>query len=110
MPKRTDSCLRNKYTKNKKISRTPLIVPRIIDHSKDANPHLDQNNPLTVKTMDLEVAPLDVPKLVPGAPEITRTGVCSNSSPIKNQHPKPKHASGGEEESYRCCAGVHKQR
>ena len=33
-----------------KFSRTPLIVSRIIDHSKDANPHLDQSNPLTVRT------------------------------------------------------------
>ena len=41
MPKRIDSCLRNKYTKKRKLSRTPIVVPRIIDHSKDANPHLD---------------------------------------------------------------------
>ncbi len=27
----------------------------------------------------------------------------------KNQHPKPNHARGGEEESYRFSAGVHKQ-
>ena len=97
MPKRTDSCLRNKYTKKRKLSRTPIVVTRIIDHSKDANPHLDQVNSLTVITMDLEVAPLAVLELVPGAPEITRTGVCSNSSPIKHhQHPKPNHARGGE--------------
>ena len=31
---------RNKFTK-KKISRTSLIVPRIIEHSKDVDPHLD---------------------------------------------------------------------
>jgi hypothetical protein len=92
--------LRNKYTKKKKFSRTPLIVPRIIDHSKDANPHLDQNNPLTIINMDLEVAPLDAPELIPGAPEITQTGVCSNSYLIKHQHPKSNPASGGEEESY----------
>ncbi len=61
IPKRTDSCLRNKYTKKRNLSRTPLVVPRIIDHSKDANPHLDQSNPRTVITMDLEVAPLTVP-------------------------------------------------
>jgi len=85
MPKRTDSCLRNKYTKKEKKSRTPLIVPRIIDHSKDVDPHLVQSNPLRVKTMDMEVAPLVIPELVPGAPEITRTGLCSNSSPIKDQ-------------------------
>jgi hypothetical protein len=53
---------------------------------------------------------LVVPKLVPGAPEITRTGVCSYSSPIKHHYPKPNHASGGEEESYIFSAGVHKQR
>jgi hypothetical protein len=102
--------LRNKYTKKNKLSRTPLLVPRIIDHSKDANPHLDQNNPLTVITMDLEVAPLVVLEPAPGDPEITRTGVCSNSSLIKHQHPKPNHTSGGEEESYRFSARVHKQR
>jgi hypothetical protein len=110
MPRRTDTCLRNKYTKQRKLSRTPLVVPRIIDHSKDANPHLDQSNPLTVITMDLEVAPLAVPRLVPGAPEITRTGVCSNSFPVKHyQHPKPNYARGGEEESNKFSAGVHNQ-
>ena len=72
MHKRADSCLRNKYTKKRKLSRTPIVVPRIIDHSKDANPHLDQVNSLTVITMDLEVAPLAVLEPVPGAPEITR--------------------------------------
>ena len=68
MPKRADSCLRNKYTKKKRNSHTPLIVSRIIDHSKDDDPHLDQINPQTDKTMDLEVAPLAVPQPVPGAP------------------------------------------
>ena len=47
IPKRTDSCLRNKYMKKRKLSRT-LVVPRIIEYSKDADPHLDQNKPLTV--------------------------------------------------------------
>ena len=75
MPKRTDSCLRNKRTKKRKLSRTPIVVPRIIEHSKDANPHLDQVNSLTVITMDLEAAPVAVLEPVPGAPEITRTGV-----------------------------------
>ena len=60
--------------------------------------------------MDLEVAPLVVLEPVPGAPVITRTGVCSNSSPIKHQHPKPNHASDGEEELYIFSAGMHKQR
>ena len=59
--------------------------------------------------MDLEDAPLVVLEPVPGAPEITRTGVCSNSSPIKHQHPKANHAGGGEEESYRFSAGMQKQ-
>ena len=59
--------------------------------------------------MDLEDAPLAVLEPVPGAPEITRTGVCSNPSPIKHQHPKPNHAGGGEEESYRFTAGMQKQ-
>jgi len=107
MPKRNDSCLRNKYTKKIKLSRTPLIVPSIIDHSKDDNPHLDQDNILTVITMDLEVAPLVVFEPVPGLPEITRTGVCSYSSPIKHHHLKLTHVKGGEEESYRFSAGVH---
>ena len=40
MPKRTDSCLRNKYTKKRKLSRTPIVVTRIIDHSKDAKTKL----------------------------------------------------------------------
>jgi len=94
----------------KKFSRIPLIVPRIIDHSKDDDPHLDQSNPMTVKTMDLEDAPFVVCEPAPGAPEITRTGVCSNSSPIKHHHPKLNRDSGGEEEWYRFSAGVHKQR
>ena len=84
MPKRTDSCLRNKYKQKRKLSRTPIVVPRIIECAKDANPHLDQDNILTVITMDLEVAPLAVLEPAPGAPEITRTGVCSNSSLIPN--------------------------
>ena len=108
-PKRNNSGLRNKYSKMRKLSRTPIVVPRIIEYSKDADPHLDQNNPLTVITMDLEDAPLAVLEPVPGAPEITRTGVCSNPSPIKHQHPKPNHAGGGEEESYRFTAGMQKQ-
>ena len=44
--------LRNKY--NKKFSRTTLIVPRIIDQSKDTHPHLDQGlilDPLKIVTM-----------------------------------------------------------
>jgi hypothetical protein len=87
-----------------------MVVPRIIDHSKDANPRLDQVNSLTIITMDLEVAPVAFLEPVPEAPEITRTRVCSNSSPIKHQkHLKPNHASGGEKESYKFSAGVHKQ-
>jgi hypothetical protein len=64
---------------------------------------------MTVITMDLEDALLAVLELGPGAPEINRTGVCSNSSPIKHQHPKPNHAGGGEEESYRFAAGMQNQ-
>ena len=45
------------------------MVPRIIDHSKDANPHLDQSNPLTIITLDLEVAPLAIAEPVPGLPK-----------------------------------------
>ena len=110
IPKRTDSCLRNKYKQMRKLSRTPLVVPRIIECAKDANPHLDQDNIMTAITMDLEVAPLAVSKPVPAAPEITQTGVCSNSSPNKHHHPKPNHTSGGKEESYRFSARLHKQR
>ena len=36
-----------KRRKNK-FSRTPLIVPRIIELSKDVDPHLDQDASLTV--------------------------------------------------------------
>ncbi len=43
MPRRIDSHSKNKYTKIRKNSRTPLFVPRIIEHSKDADPHLDQS-------------------------------------------------------------------
>jgi hypothetical protein len=38
-PKRKNTHYKNKY--KKKSSRTPLIVPRIIERSKDAYPHLD---------------------------------------------------------------------
>jgi hypothetical protein len=51
--KRNNTHFKNKY--KKKFSRTPSIVPRIIELSKDADPHLDQGlilNPLTVVTMD----------------------------------------------------------
>ena len=33
--------IHDKNKHKKKSSRTPLIVPRIIELSKDANPHLD---------------------------------------------------------------------
>ncbi len=82
MPKRKKYGLRNKYIKKRKLSRTPIVVSRIIEYYKDDDPHLNQNNPLTVITMDLEDAPLAVLEPVPGAPEITRTGVCSNLSPV----------------------------
>ena len=48
MPKRNNSGLRNKYIKMRKLSRTPIGVPRNIEYSKDVDPHLDQSNPLTV--------------------------------------------------------------
>ena len=110
MPRRIDSHLRNKYTKIRKNSRTPLTVPRIIEHSKDADPHLDQSNPLTVITMDLENAPLAFPEPAPGVPKGTRTGVSSNPSTIQYQNPKPNHSAGGEEVPYRFSAGIHKHR
>ena len=53
--KRNDTHFKNKY--NKKFSRTPLIVPRIIEPSKDVDPQLDQRvAPLTVITMGLVVS------------------------------------------------------
>ena len=54
--KRSNSHLRNKY--NKKHSRTPLIVPNIIDQYKDVDPHRDQRAaPLSrVITMDMFVS------------------------------------------------------
>ena len=52
--KRNNTHIRNKN--NKKYSRTPLIVPRIIDQYKDADPHLDRAEaPLAFITMDLVV-------------------------------------------------------
>ena len=47
--KRSNTHCKNKY-KKKKIPRTPLLVPRIIELSKDVDPHLDQGlivDPLT---------------------------------------------------------------
>jgi hypothetical protein len=82
---------------------------RISGHER-LGPRAIRLKPWTVKIMDMEVAPLVVPELGPEAPEKTRTGVCSNSSPIKHhQHPKPNHVSGGEEGSFRFSAGVHKK-
>ena len=49
--KRSNTRCKIKY-KKKKIPRTPLFVPRIIELSKDADPHLDQGlilDPLTVE-------------------------------------------------------------
>jgi hypothetical protein len=52
--KRNNTHLRNKCNKNS--SRTPLIVPRIIDQSKDVDPHRDQRvAPLIVITINLVV-------------------------------------------------------
>jgi hypothetical protein len=38
--KRNNTHYKNKY--KKKFSRTPLIVPRIVEFSKDDYPHLEQ--------------------------------------------------------------------
>ena len=41
-PKRKNTHFKNKYLKKKNFPRTPLLVPRIIELSKDADPHLDR--------------------------------------------------------------------
>ena len=56
--KRKNTHFKNKDSKEKNYPRTPLLVPRIIELSKDADPHLDQGlivDPLTVVTMGLFV-------------------------------------------------------
>ena len=89
--------MRKKYSK-RIFSRTPLLVTRIKELSKDDDPHLDQSDPLTVINMD------------PRNPESEALGVSntepwpevgSNPSIIKLQHPKPNHCSGGEESTFR---------
>ncbi len=40
-PKRKNTHFKIKYLKKKKFPRTPLLAPRIIELSKDADPHLD---------------------------------------------------------------------
>jgi len=79
--KRNNTHLKNKYLKNK-CSRTPLIVARIIELSKDVDPHLDQSKaPPTVITMDLVVPG---PKGL-GGPTGTWPRVSSNPSNIQYQ-------------------------
>ncbi len=59
--KRKNTHIKNKHLKKKNFPRTPLLVPRIIELSKDANPHLDLGliiDPLTVVTMGLAVPEL----------------------------------------------------
>ena len=76
--KRNNTHFKNKY--KKKFSRTPLIVPRIIELSKDVDPHLDQRvAPLTAITMDLVVLELEAL----GGPTGTWRGAGSNPSNIK---------------------------
>ncbi len=41
-PKRKNTQCKNKYKKKNTFPRTPLLDPRIIELSKDADPHLDQ--------------------------------------------------------------------
>ncbi len=51
-PKRKNTHNKNKYKKKNTFPRIPLHVPRIIELSKDADPHLDQGlivYPLTVE-------------------------------------------------------------
>ena len=109
--KRNNTHLKNKYLKKRKFPRTPLLVPRIIELSKDVDPHLDHAlilDPLTVVTMGLAAPELDAlgqPFNAGFYPEVS-----SNPSTIKHQHPKPNHESGGEEISYIFSAWVHKQR
>jgi hypothetical protein len=50
--KRSNTHCKNKYKKKNTFPRTPLLVPRIIELAKDADPHLDQGlilDPLTVE-------------------------------------------------------------
>ena len=61
-PKRKNTHFKNKYLQKKNFPRTPLLVPRIIELSKDADPHLDHGlilDPLTLVTMGLVVPELD---------------------------------------------------
>ncbi len=82
------------------------MVPRIIDHYKDDDPHLDQSNLVAIITICMVV--LESASL--GAPEEKWPGVCSNPSTIEHPHPKPNHRSGGEESTYTISAWTHKQR
>jgi hypothetical protein len=95
----------------KNFPRTPLLVPRTTELSKDVDPHLDQGlivDPLTVVTMGL-AAPEPIALGQPLS-EGLYPGVSSNPSTIKHQHPKINHENGGDEISYRFSAGMHKQR
>ena len=51
-PKRKNTHCKNKYKKRNTFPRTPLLVPRIIELSKDADPHLDQG--LIVDSLTVE--------------------------------------------------------
>jgi hypothetical protein len=101
--KRNNTHYKNKY--KKKLYPTPLIVPRIIELSKDIDPHLDKRvAPLTVITMDLDV---HEPEAL-GRPTGTGPGVGSNPCNIKHQQPKPNHYNGRNESTYIFSARVHK--
>ena len=52
--KHNNTHFKNKHFK-KKFSRTPLIGSRIIELSKNADPHLGHAAPMTFITMDLDV-------------------------------------------------------
>ena len=80
--KRSNTHCKNKY-KKKKFPRTPLLVPRIIELSKDADPHLDQGlivDPLIVVTMGLAVPE---PDAIGQPPKGFYPGVGSNPSTIE---------------------------
>jgi hypothetical protein len=42
LSKRNNTHFKNKYLKKRKFPRTPLLVPRILEISKDVDPHLDK--------------------------------------------------------------------
>ncbi len=83
--KRKNTHFKNKYLKKKKFPRTPLLVPRIIELSKDADPHLDRG--LIVDPEIFVTMGLAIPELVALGQPLSKgfyPGVSSNPSTIKH--------------------------